>query len=307
MLGGDAWFGSASQRMPRLTVRSRAHAPVVAEPDRVGRARHVDRPVALVPGEVHLVVARERVERRQVPRRRIQFLPRRQHRRQVGRRAVEGEEAGALDEPRAAVVHVDVLGADLEIVLLLVDAEVGAAGPVVLVQRLRIVVRRAERQARDAVLGRAEHRVLRRVGPVEAVVAALDLEDAVAALHHARPGAEHVGRVLGLIRRRRRMAAGREHLGVLPAPARSANREPVVQRQLIVDAHQEAALPVLVRNAEALGRQRRGVGEDRARLALVLVRPEEVDLVFDDRPAQRGADLLVRVRQHFHRHQVRAC
>ena len=158
-----------------------------------------------------------RIERRQVPRRRVQLLARRQHGRQVGRRAVEGEEAGALDEPRAAVVHVDVLAADLDVVLFLVQAEVGAAGPVVLVQRLRIVVRRAEGQAGHAVLGRAEHRVLRRVGPVEAVVAALDLEDAVAAVHHARPGAEDVGRVLGLIRRRRRMAAGRRALPDSPS------------------------------------------------------------------------------------------
>ena len=41
-----------------------------------------------------------------------------------------------------------------------------------------------------------------------------------------------------------------------------------------------------------------GVREDRARLALVFVRREVMDLVLDDRPAERAADLLVLVRQH---------
>ena len=68
MPGGDAMFGSASQRMPRLTVRLLRRAPVVAEPQRVGRPRHVDRPVAL--REVDVGVGHERVQQAHVPLRR---------------------------------------------------------------------------------------------------------------------------------------------------------------------------------------------------------------------------------------------
>jgi len=164
---------------------------------------------------------------------------------------------------------------------------------------LRIVVRRADRQARNAVLGRAEQRRLGRVRPMETVVATLELEQPVAARHDPGPGAEDIRGVLGLIRRlgRRNRAVGHEE-GIRPRPVRSSDRQAIDSCQLIVDPRQEALLPVLVRHRHALPRQQRRVLERRARLALVLVGREVVDLVLDDRSAEREADLLVRVRQY---------
>ena len=110
--------------MPRFTVRSESHAPVVAEPDRVGRPRHVDRPVALVAREVHLVVARERVERRQVPRAGFECPSCGSTAARLVGALLKVKKPARWMNHGAAVVDVDVLGADLQVVLVLVHAEV---------------------------------------------------------------------------------------------------------------------------------------------------------------------------------------
>ncbi len=92
------------------------------------------------------------------------------------------------------------------------------------------------------------------------------------------------------------MVRADERIGPIP-PGRPA-ADAVLARHLIVDAPENGLLRVLVRGGEALARQRRGVREDRARLALVLVRGEVMHLVLDDRTAERAANLLILVRQH---------
>src|SRR6266508_1779785 len=104
-----------------------------------------------------------------------------------------------------------------------------------------------------------------------------------------RPAAEHVGRRLRLDGCIRWMAVGREHERIAPGPSRPADRQPAGAGHLIVDAGQKTLLSVLVRNREALTRQVRGDAEEGPGLAIVLVRREVVQLVLDDRTAERSA------------------
>ncbi len=85
---------------------------------------------------------------------------------------------------------------------------------------------------------------------------------------------------------------------VAPVPIRSAHGEVIVRALLPVAAAEEAVLNQLGVEGERLSGQRRRRREDRVRLVLALERREEVHLVLDQRPADRAADLLVRIGQH---------
>ena len=281
------------------------HTEVVAEPQRVGRPRRVD---DVVPAGVRVVLIeslRDRAQAREVPLRGIERGAGGNQGAEIRRHARHRVAAVRLDVPVAGVLHVDVLHADLDVVPVLVPVQVVAALEVVLARMLRVVVWRADRQTGEVVFGRADHRRLRCVGPVEVVVADAHLVHFVAAGRNMRPGAEQVRRRLGLHRRVRRVAVDAEHERVAPVPPRSADAQSAVARQLIVDAAEETLLAVLVRHGEGLAGQRRRAAEERPGFTLVLVRREVMQLVLDDRSAERSADLLVRVRQHTVRDRIR--
>ena len=94
----------------------------------------------------------------------------RDNRVQIGRVRVEDHAADLLNEPVSGVLDVNELAADLQIVRILVDAEIVARLEIVLIEQLRVVVRLADRQTDEVVLnpGLPGHR---RPGPVEVVVA----------------------------------------------------------------------------------------------------------------------------------------
>jgi hypothetical protein len=75
-----------------------------------------------------------------------------------------------------------------------------------------------------------------------------------------------------------------------------AGRKMRSRRELDVEPHALLVLSVRLIPRGVQIRERRGVGE-RLRLALVLVVDEKVNLVLPDRAAERGRDLLIRVRQ----------
>ena len=215
----------------------------------------------------------------------------------VGRHRGEGHDAFPLQVPQRVDAGDQELAAELHVVAAAVPGQVVAGVAVVLVEPLRVVVGLADGQSREAVLEGVADLRQALVGPLEVVVADLQFLNQVAR-QHPRPGAEHVGGLLGLHRRVRRVAGGGQHERVRPVPVRAAHAESVVGGQLVVGAAQEAPLRVLERNREGLRRQRRRRGEAGAGLALVLVGGEVVELVLDHRPAERAADLLVLVRQH---------
>ena len=258
------------------------HAPVVAHPERPGGPGHVERPVA--PVVVALEPLRERVDAGEVPLRRVVGRARGNPRGDVGRHRRERHDALALQVPQRVDLRVDELGAHLEVVAAAVPGQVVAALRVVLIEPLRIVVRLADGEPGEAVLEGVADLRQALVGPLEVVVAEFQLLDQRAA-QHARPRAEHVGGLLGLHRGVRGVPGGRQHEWVRPVPVRSAHGQPVVVRQLVVGAPQEAPLRVLERNREGLSGQRRRRGKARARLTLVLVRGEVMQAVLDDRTA----------------------
>src|SRR5712692_10469564 len=79
----------------------------------------------------------------------------------------------------------------------------------------------------------------------------------------------------------------------------------VLRGDRVVGASQKAVLRELGRKREILAWQRRRRSKDGARLALALVGREIVELVLDDRTAERGPHLLVRVRKYPLRDGVR--
>ena len=174
---------------------------------------------------------------------------------------------------------------------------------IVLMEQLRVVVRLADCQARKIVLDGLVEAVERIVRPIEVVVADTNFLHFRLA-HHPVPDADDVCRLLRLNGRVRGVAAGSQDERIAPVPPRSADGHAILRGELIVHAREEAFLVVLVRNRERLSRQRRWCGERRARLSLVFVGREIMNLVLDDRPAERPADLLVLVRQHRVREEV---
>ena len=207
--------------------------------------------------------------------------------------------------------------------------EVVAELEVVLAGALRVVVRRTdgiagERDARRAALdfapaedanedlrgarrtpaaGRAPSgQRLERV--VVRVEAALDLVDRVVA-QHLRVIAEVLIDEAVVRARRGRMvvgaAAAADRLDVLVVAV--PHGEPVLRVDLRVNLG--AALVQLVLDQDVLvevvaGAHERAAGAaegERLRIALVLPVAEEVDAVLDDRPADRAADLLIRIRR----------
>ena len=131
---------------------------------------------------------------------------------------------------------------------------------------------------------------------------ALDLVDGAVA-EHLRQLAEvlavHVGLGPGL--GRMIAAAGAEWLPL--ARLRHLAHQTHARRQLIVEAP-AAQLHRLVALELDVERRIRRVPDARARLALVLEVPEEVQLVAQDRTAERERDLLVVDRHHAVQHRV---
>ena len=94
---------------------------------------------------------------------------------------------------------------------------------------------------------------------------------------------------------------GARHLSerVTPVPVRHPRGDVVALTQLPVAAAEEAVLHQLGRERPGRRRpQRRRRRDDGVGLVLTLVGQEVVQLVADDRPAHRAADLLVGIRQH---------
>ena len=200
---------------------------------------------------------------------------------------------------------VGVLAAKLEVVRPLVQVQIVAGRHEVLRVPLRHPVHRTDRQTGEHQLGRRHVGDERDVG--ERVVLQSDLDF----LHgrgtdHLRPGAEHVERALRRVRSLRRVRIARrlqvERVGVGRPGA--ANRQAVVRRQLVVHPQQQRLGELRVGDGGALPERLNGVVE-RQRRPLVLEREEVVELVLDDRSAERRAPLIVVVREHGLRHRVR--
>ncbi len=85
---------------------------------------------------------------------------------------------------------------------------------------------------------------------------------------------------------------------VVPVPVRDPRRQVIAGRHLPVGPAEEAVLHEFGREGPREGGQRVRRRDDRVRLVLALVAQEVVDLVLHDWPADGGAELLVRIRQH---------
>ena len=190
-----------------------------------------------------------------------------------------------------------VLAADLDIVLGLVPVQVVARVVGAAVWYMRVVVGRADRQAGKIVSGVPTIDGCGRFGPVEGGVAAFTS----CTMRPPLNTVDHVPRMffehLRLDRGVRGMPPAARMNGLSQSHRDIRDRQAVVRRQLVVDAAEQALLRGLDGVGEGLARQLRRAGHDGARLALVFVRREVVQLVLDDRAAEGAADLLIRVGQ----------
>ena len=169
---------------------------------------------------------------------------------------------------------------------------------VVLVPVLRVVPVRTDRQPGEDVFGRGRRSILeRRVD--ELVMEPVDfyfLQQIVP--HHTRPVAGDEIRVMEPLGAASRTPRGREEMRVLPVEVVAADEQVVLGSHLVVGASERVMLECIARQRDGFAPVRRRSDDGRVRLALVLVRNEVVELVLDDRAAQRPARLLIRIRQY---------